>query len=102
MMTIGKWKRSIAFGRPGVKRASVGPLHCGARCLPGSRGGAMDWSNATWWWVATGVLVAAELATGTFYLLMMAIGTAAAALSAHAGAGFTGQLVAAALIGGGA
>ena len=37
----------------------------------------MDWSHATWWWVATGVLVAAELATGTFYLLMLAIGTAA-------------------------
>jgi membrane protein implicated in regulation of membrane protease activity len=62
----------------------------------------MDWSNATWWWVATGVLVAAELATGTFYLLMMAIGTAAAALSAHAGLPFSGQLVAAALVGGGA
>jgi membrane protein implicated in regulation of membrane protease activity len=62
----------------------------------------MDWSSATWWWVATGVLVAAELATGTFYLLMLAIGTAAAALAAHAAAPFTGQLVAAALLGGGA
>jgi len=62
----------------------------------------MDWSHATWWWVATGVLVAAELATGTFYLLMMAIGTAAAALAAHAGVPFSGQLVAAALVGGGA
>jgi membrane protein implicated in regulation of membrane protease activity len=57
---------------------------------------------AVWWWVATGVLVAAELGTGTFYLLMLAIGTVAAALGAHAGLGFTGQLVAAALIGGGA
>ena len=62
----------------------------------------MDWSHATWWLVATGVLVAAELATGTFYLLMMAIGAAAAALAAHAGVPFSGQLVAAALVGGGA
>jgi len=62
----------------------------------------MDWSNATWWWVATGVLIAAELATGTFYLLMLAIGTAAAALAAHGAVAFSGQLVAAALVGGGA
>ena len=40
----------------------------------------MDWSSATVWWVAAGVLVAAELATGTFYLLMLAIGTAATSL----------------------
>jgi membrane protein implicated in regulation of membrane protease activity len=62
----------------------------------------MDWGDATLWWVATGVLVAAELATGTFYLLMMAIGAAAAALAAHAGVPFSGQLVTAALLGGGA
>jgi membrane protein implicated in regulation of membrane protease activity len=62
----------------------------------------MDWSDATLWWLAAGVLVAAEMGTGTFYLLMLALGAAAAALAAHAGAGFSGQLVAAALIGGGA
>jgi membrane protein implicated in regulation of membrane protease activity len=62
----------------------------------------MDWSAATWWWVATGVLVAIELATGTFYLLMLAIGTAAAALAAHLGLGTVPQLVTAALVGGGA
>jgi membrane protein implicated in regulation of membrane protease activity len=61
----------------------------------------MDFSASTWWWVATGALVAAELATGTFYLLMLAVGTAAAAIAAHAGAGFAMQLVAAALVGGG-
>jgi len=32
----------------------------------------MDWSAATGWWIVAGVLVAAELATGTFYLLMLA------------------------------
>jgi membrane protein implicated in regulation of membrane protease activity len=62
----------------------------------------MDWNASTWWWVATGVLVAAELATGTFYLLMLALGAAAAAIAAHLGGAFNGQLLAAALIGGGA
>ena len=61
----------------------------------------MDWSTATSWWIVTGVLVAAELATGTFYLLMLALGTAAAALGAHLDLGFNGQLAAAALVGGG-
>jgi membrane protein implicated in regulation of membrane protease activity len=43
-----------------------------------------------------------ELATGTFYLLMLAVGTVAGALAAWAGAGEPLQLVAAALVGGGA
>lgn len=62
----------------------------------------MDWSDATLWWVAAGVLVAAEMGTGTFYLLMLALGAAAGAVAAHAGAGLTGQIVASALVGGGA
>jgi membrane protein implicated in regulation of membrane protease activity len=61
----------------------------------------MDWSTATSWWIVAGVLVAAELATGTFYLLMLALGAAAAALGAHLGLGFNGQLLSAALVGGG-
>lgn len=60
----------------------------------------MDWAHSTAWWVATGVLVALELTTGTFYLLMVAIGTAAGALAAHAGLPFTGQLVVAGALGG--
>jgi membrane protein implicated in regulation of membrane protease activity len=62
----------------------------------------MDWSAATWWWIAAGVLVAAELLTGTFYLLMLALGAVGAALAAHAGAGSSVQIVAAAVLGGGA
>ncbi len=62
----------------------------------------MDWNAPTWWWLATGALVAAELATGTFYLLMVALGCGAGALAAHAGTGATVQIVAAALVGGGA
>ena len=59
----------------------------------------MDWSTATLWWIAGGVLVAAELATSTFYLLMLALGCAAAALAAHAGFGFNAQIVVGALVG---
>jgi membrane protein implicated in regulation of membrane protease activity len=61
----------------------------------------MDWNAPTWWWIAGGLLVAGELATGTFYLLMLALGCAAAALAGHAGLGFLAQVVAAALVGGG-
>jgi len=62
----------------------------------------MDIGTATSWWIVTGVLVAVELATGTFYLLMLAVGAGAAAVAAHFGVGFNGQLLAAAVVGGGA
>ena len=58
-------------------------------------------AESTLWWLATGSLVAVELLTGTFYLLMMALGLATAALSAHAGLPVTGQWVIASLVGGG-
>ena len=61
----------------------------------------MDFSTATVWWVAAGVVVAAELATGTFYLLMIALGLAAAAVAAHLDASGNGQIITAALVGGG-
>lgn len=62
----------------------------------------MDWNAPTWWWLAAGGLVAAELMTGTFYLLMVALGCVAGALTAHAGAGTSAQLAVAALVGAGA
>jgi membrane protein implicated in regulation of membrane protease activity len=62
----------------------------------------MDWSLSTGWWIAAAVLVAAELATGTFYLLMLALGAVVGALAAHAGLGFNGQLMSAAVVGIGA
>ena len=62
----------------------------------------MDWNAPTLWWLAGGALVAAELATGTFYLLMVALGAVAGALAAHAGWSGTAQWVAAALVGAGA
>lgn len=62
----------------------------------------MDLSSPTLWWLLAGALVAAELATGTFYLLMVALGAAAGALAAHAGMAATAQIVVAALVSAGA
>jgi membrane protein implicated in regulation of membrane protease activity len=59
-------------------------------------------AESTLWWLLTGAAVAVELVTGTFYLLMLAIGLAAGAIAAHAGMSLTVQLLTAAVIGGGA
>lgn len=59
-------------------------------------------AESTLWWLLTGAAVAVELVTGTFYLLMLAIGLAAGALAAHTGAAISVQIVTAAVIGGGA
>ncbi|RFO98594.1 hypothetical protein DIC66_01530 [Rhodoferax lacus] len=59
-------------------------------------------AESTLWWLATGGAVAVELLTGTFYLLMLAIGFAVAAVAAHLGYGMTTQIVTAAVVGGGA
>ena len=60
----------------------------------------MDWNWATVWWIAAGLLVAAELATGTFYLLMLAVGAAAGGVAAHFALDSSGQMLAAAVVGG--
>ena len=57
-------------------------------------------NDATMWWVLAGGLVAFELASGSFYLLMLGVGAGAAALAAMAGFGAITQLVAAAIVGG--
>ena len=59
-------------------------------------------TEVTLWWLLAGGAVVAELLTGTFFLLMISLGFAAAALSATAGANTATQLVVAALTGGGA
>ncbi len=59
----------------------------------------MSFDGPTLWWVLAGALVALELATGTFYLLMLALGAAVGALAAHAGLGVDAQIVCAALLG---
>ena len=62
----------------------------------------MDLQPAILWWLAAGALVALELATGTIYLLAMAIGLVAAAVTAHAGGQLPSQWLMAAVVGGGA
>jgi membrane protein implicated in regulation of membrane protease activity len=57
---------------------------------------AQDWVN---WLVGAGILVIAELFTGTFYLLMIAIGLAFGALAAALGASAPVQTITAAAVG---
>ncbi len=58
--------------------------------------------NPVAWWIFAGILVALELASGTFYLLMLSLGAVAGALAAHAGLSPTVDWIAFALVGGGA
>ena len=53
----------------------------------------------TLWWLIAGALVVAELLTGSFYLLMLALGAVAGALAAHLGVSETAQILSAALLG---
>jgi membrane protein implicated in regulation of membrane protease activity len=59
-------------------------------------------AESTIWWLLTGGAIAVELLTGTFYLLMLAIGFAAAAIAAYLGMDFSQQIVTAAGAGGAA
>ena len=59
-------------------------------------------AESTLWWLGAGAAIAVELVTGTFYLLMIATGLAAAAIAAHLGAGTVVQFITAAVVGGGA
>jgi membrane protein implicated in regulation of membrane protease activity len=61
----------------------------------------MGIADSTFWWLLAGTCIVLELVTGTFFLLMLAIGAVAAALAASLGLSMTGQIVTAALVGGG-
>jgi membrane protein implicated in regulation of membrane protease activity len=61
----------------------------------------LNMADSTLWWLLTGVVIAIELLIGTFYLLMLSLGLAGAAIAAHLGATFPVQLVVAAVLGGG-
>lgn len=56
---------------------------------------------STLWWIAAGCAVGVELLLGSFYLLLVALGLAAAAVVAHLGLSVAGQLVMAGAVGGG-
>lgn len=58
-------------------------------------------AESTIWWLLAGTAVGIELVTGTFYLLMLSVGLAAAAIAAHLGASSAMQLVIAAVVGAG-
>ena len=58
-------------------------------------------SDSTLWWIVAGLFVSLELLTGSFYLLMLALGAASAAVAATLGASQANQLVMAAVVGGG-
>ena len=62
----------------------------------------MNWDPSTGWWVVCGLLLVAEMLTGTFYLLMIALGLCCGALAAHLGLSGTWQVVAGAAVGAGA
>jgi membrane protein implicated in regulation of membrane protease activity len=55
-------------------------------------------ANGYFWWVVAGVLLVLELMSGTFYLLMIAIGFVAGGLAHWAGAGLAIELPVAALV----
>jgi membrane protein implicated in regulation of membrane protease activity len=50
------------------------------------------------WWVLTAVLVVLELVTGTFYLLVLALGCAGGGIAALAGLGISGQIGSTAIV----
>ena len=80
----------------------------GLRYLPfapkcGDRNTCKDrMAQSTIWWLLAGTAIGIELVTGTFYLLMLAVGLAAAAVAAHAEASTTVQIIVAAVVGSGA
>src|SRR5689334_438471 len=55
-------------------------------------------SESTIWWLLAGVAVAGELVTGTFYLLMIAVGLVAGGNAAHLRLALGGQIVVAAAV----
>lgn len=57
--------------------------------------------TSTLWWLVAGALIVSELLTGTFYLLMLAAGVVAGAITAHLGLSLALQIGAAALVGAG-
>jgi membrane protein implicated in regulation of membrane protease activity len=58
--------------------------------------------NWQWWGVLAGILVAVEMGTGTVYLLMLAGGAVAGAITAAAGSSLQWQIVCSAVVGAGA
>ena len=58
--------------------------------------------SSTIWWLIAGATIVVELLSGTVYLLLLATGFSAAAISGHLGAGVITQLIVASVVGVGA
>lgn len=58
-------------------------------------------ADSTFWWLLAGTAVAIELAIGTFYLLMLSVGFALAAISSYVGFTLQAQIGVAAVVGAG-
>lgn len=54
-------------------------------------------ADSTMWWLLAGALVALELLSGTFYLLMLALGATVAAIAAHLGLPLVTQIIVASM-----
>jgi membrane protein implicated in regulation of membrane protease activity len=57
-------------------------------------------SESMLWWVGAGVVIGAELLTGTVYLLLLSVGMAAAGWTARMGAPPASQMLVCAVVGG--
>jgi membrane protein implicated in regulation of membrane protease activity len=55
-------------------------------------------SQPVFWWFLSATAVVVEILTGTFYLLMVATGFAAGAITAHLGFSFTVQMMSVSLV----
>jgi membrane protein implicated in regulation of membrane protease activity len=60
----------------------------------------IDMNAALLWWIAAGVVLGAELLTGTVYLMLLSLGMAAAGVAAHLGVPLSAQLLTCATVGG--
>lgn len=56
-------------------------------------------TESTWWWLLGGILVALELMSGTFLLLMLAAGAVAGAIAAHLSLALPYQITTASVVG---
>jgi membrane protein implicated in regulation of membrane protease activity len=75
----------------GVSALALTPAPCNAVEVDVAPGGLF-------WWIGAGVLIVLELMSGTFYLLMIALGFVAAALARLSGANADVQFALAALV----
>src|SRR6266567_2619468 len=92
------------WGLAGLKQAARGPRFCAARhrqflVMLRRRGGPMVISVYLMWWIAAAALVAAELVTGTFYLLVIGAALACAGVAALGGASVAMQWLTAGVLG---